>query len=132
MISERTKAALAAAKARGTRLGNPRISEAAALGWASLEAATAQSDANVLPIVRELEAAGVTSRNAIAAELNKRGVRTARGGAWTHVQVGMNPDRIAINHANFAGRNTRREGWAGEPQDKSEAAARKGNRHAAA
>jgi len=39
--------------------------------------------------VREIEAAGITSRNAIAAELNRRGVRTARGRAWTHVQVGM-------------------------------------------
>jgi hypothetical protein len=32
--------------------------------------------------------AGATSHNAIAAKLNERNVRTARGGAWTHVQVG--------------------------------------------
>ena len=32
--------------------------------------------------------AGVTSHNAIAAKLNERNVRTARGGRWTHVQVG--------------------------------------------
>ena len=89
MISERTKAALAAAKARGKRLGNPRLSEAAALGRASHKAATAQRDANVLPVIRELEASGVISRNAIAAELNRRGVRTARGGSWSHVQVGL-------------------------------------------
>jgi DNA invertase Pin-like site-specific DNA recombinase len=93
MISTRTKAALAAAKARGTRLGNPRVVEASALGRAALEAATVQRDANVLPIVREIEAAGMTSRNAIAAELNRHGVRTARGRAWTHVQVGMLLDR---------------------------------------
>jgi hypothetical protein len=30
----------------------------------------------------------ITSRNAIAAKLNERNVRTARGGKWTHVQVG--------------------------------------------
>ena len=47
----------------------------------------------MLPIVREIEAAGVTSRNGIAAELNRRGVPTARGRAWTHVQVGMLLDR---------------------------------------
>ena len=33
-------------------------------------------------------AAGAMSHNAIAAKLNERNVRTARGGAWTHVQVG--------------------------------------------
>ena len=32
--------------------------------------------------------AGATSHNAIAAKLNERNVRTARGGVWTHVQVG--------------------------------------------
>jgi DNA invertase Pin-like site-specific DNA recombinase len=102
VISERTKAALAAAKARGKRLGNPRIAEAAALGRAALEAATARRDANVLPIVRQIEASGINSRTGIAAELNKRGVRTARGALWTHVQVGMmlararRPGEIAV------------------------------------
>jgi DNA invertase Pin-like site-specific DNA recombinase len=89
MISQRTRAALAAAKARGKRLGNPRLSEASAVGRANHEAATARRDANVLPIIRELQSAGVTSLNAIAAELNRRGVKTARGGRWSHVQVGM-------------------------------------------
>jgi hypothetical protein len=42
----------------------------------------------VRPIIDEIVAAGATSHNAIAAKLNERNVRTARGGAWTHVQVG--------------------------------------------
>jgi hypothetical protein len=42
----------------------------------------------VRPIIDEIIAAGATSHNAIAAKLNERNVRTARGGAWTHVQVG--------------------------------------------
>jgi Recombinase len=42
----------------------------------------------VLPIIEEIERAGITSHNAIAAKLNERNVRTARGGRWTHVQVG--------------------------------------------
>jgi hypothetical protein len=37
---------------------------------------------------RKIERAGVTTHNAIAAKLNERNVRTARGGKWTHVQVG--------------------------------------------
>jgi len=42
----------------------------------------------VLPIIRELEASGVTSRAGIAAGLNARRIATARGGRWSHVQVG--------------------------------------------
>jgi DNA invertase Pin-like site-specific DNA recombinase len=87
MISERTKAALKAAKARGKRLGNPRLSEAAALGSAAGKAAADQRATNLLPVIREIQAAGTTSANAIAAKLNERRVPTARGGRWTHVQV---------------------------------------------
>jgi hypothetical protein len=42
----------------------------------------------VRPIIDEIVRAGATSHNAIAAKLNERNVRTARGGVWTHVQVG--------------------------------------------
>ena len=38
--------------------------------------------ANVVPIVRQIEASGVKGSRAIAAALNARGVRTARGGDW--------------------------------------------------
>jgi DNA invertase Pin-like site-specific DNA recombinase len=88
MISERTKAALKAAKARGTRLGNPQLAKAAKRGTAAVKANARQFAANVLPIIGEIERAGITSHNAIAAKLNERNVRTARGGKWTHVQVG--------------------------------------------
>jgi DNA invertase Pin-like site-specific DNA recombinase len=88
MISERTKAALQAAKERGTRLGNPHLDKAAKRGTAAVKANARQFAANVLPIIEEIERAGITSHNAIAAKLNERNVRTARGGKWTHVQVG--------------------------------------------
>jgi DNA invertase Pin-like site-specific DNA recombinase len=88
VISERTKAALKAARARGTRLGNPRLDEAAKRGTAVLKANARRFAANVLPIIREIEKAGAASLNAIAAKLNERNVPTARGGRWTHVQVG--------------------------------------------
>jgi DNA invertase Pin-like site-specific DNA recombinase len=88
MISERTKAALAAAKKRGQRLGNPNLAKAAKLGTAALKANTRRFAANVRPIIEEIMRAGATSHNAIAGKLNERNVRTARGGVWTHVQVG--------------------------------------------
>jgi alkylated DNA nucleotide flippase Atl1 len=37
---------------------------------------------NVLPVVRQIQAAGVATHRAIAEALNARGIRTARGGAW--------------------------------------------------
>jgi len=89
MISERTKAALAAAKARGTLLGNPRLPEAAAIGRANQRAAAERHAANLLPMIRDLQASGIVSHNAIAAALNARGVPTARGRKRSHVQVGM-------------------------------------------
>jgi DNA invertase Pin-like site-specific DNA recombinase len=88
MISERTKVALAAAKRRGKRLGNPDLADAAKRGTAAVKANARRFAANVRPIIDEIIAAGAMSHNAIAAKLNERNVRTARGGAWTHVQVG--------------------------------------------
>src|SRR5262249_48737553 len=88
MISERTKAALQAAKARGKKLGNPHLEAAARNGVAALKASADRFASNVLPVIRELQKTGITSANAIAAKLNERGIRTARGGKWTHVQVG--------------------------------------------
>jgi DNA invertase Pin-like site-specific DNA recombinase len=88
MISERTKAALAAAKKRGQRLGNPNLTEAAKHGTAAVKANARRFAANVRPIIEEIIRTGATSDNAIAAKLNERNVRTARGGKWTHVQVG--------------------------------------------
>jgi DNA invertase Pin-like site-specific DNA recombinase len=88
-ISERTKAALAAARARGTRLGTPDPEGAVKRMGAALKAKATQFAANVAPIIREIRAAGYTSHNAIAGQLNARKVATARGGQWTHVQVGQ-------------------------------------------
>ena len=91
---ERTKDALAAAKARGTRLGNPRIAEAQAKGSATNKAKAIEHDAGALPIVRAMQAKGASLRM-IAAELNARGVRTARGGTWAATQVSAILSRAA-------------------------------------
>jgi DNA invertase Pin-like site-specific DNA recombinase len=86
-ISERTKVALAAAKARGKKLGGPRLATARR---ASIKARSELADAfaaNVRPIIKEVQASGVTSLRGIARALAARGVKTARGGDWSDVQV---------------------------------------------
>lgn len=82
LISARTKAALAAKKAAGAKLGNPRAAEAAVKAHAANRAAADQFAVNVLPIIREIQAAGHTKLREIAESLNAGGVRTARGGRW--------------------------------------------------
>jgi hypothetical protein len=42
-----------------------------------------------MPIVRQIEASGVTGLHGIAAALNDRGIRTARGGAWHNSQCAI-------------------------------------------
>ena len=91
MISTRTKAALAAARARGKRLGNPNLAALQAVG-AGKPGWTAGADSNracankfawdVLPVVEAIRADGITSLEGIANALNSRGILTARGGRW--------------------------------------------------
>jgi hypothetical protein len=86
-ISARTKAALAAAKARGVKLGGPKLKQAQRRGVASNKANADRFAANVLPIIQQIKASGATSLRAIAKMVNARGIATARGGVWTPVQV---------------------------------------------
>jgi DNA invertase Pin-like site-specific DNA recombinase len=86
-ISDRTRAALAAAKARGVALGwsMPGRAEeqrhAARKGAQSNAMKADQHAANVLPVIRQIAARGASLRQ-IADELNTRGMKTARGGLW--------------------------------------------------
>ena len=90
LIGERTKAALAARKDRGAKLGNPRNArEAAAIGRQSIVEEANALAANVMPIIASLRESGVRDLRGIAAALNDRGVRTARGGRW-HVSNAKN------------------------------------------
>ena len=88
MISARTKAALAAAKARGKVLGGYRggpVPDAKKGGEAVAEAADAFA-VRVSPIAREMQEAGLSLRQ-IASELASKGIMTARGGAWSATAV---------------------------------------------
>jgi DNA invertase Pin-like site-specific DNA recombinase len=87
MISSRTKAALAAAKARGKKLGGPKQAIAAKLGAEANKEAAKKFAANVVPIIHQVKASGATSLRAVAAALTARGIPTPRGREWSAPQV---------------------------------------------
>jgi DNA invertase Pin-like site-specific DNA recombinase len=91
-ISARTKGALAAAKARGKRLGwaiESRAEEAKRASAAAAEVRVEAADkfaGQVGPLAASLAAEGRSLR-AIAAELNERGITTPRGKQWQATSV---------------------------------------------
>src|SRR5215210_3752654 len=100
MISKRTKDALAAAKARGKRLGGNR-GNLRAVGDKGREISravrirkAAARTADLAPIIAEIRASGATSLGRIAKALNERGIRTPRGSEWQPVQVRRVLERV--------------------------------------
>lgn len=92
MISARTKAALAAAKARGVKLGGDRGYRPVAppdgrLGGVAVRERADRDAHQVAGIIADIRASGATSLHAIAKALTERGVTTPRGGAWTATAV---------------------------------------------
>jgi DNA invertase Pin-like site-specific DNA recombinase len=88
LISQRTKAALAASKARGKKLGGYRGGPVVdgTKGTAALRKAADDFAASVGPVVRDMRGNGLTLRE-IAVKLASDGIRTARGGQWTAMAV---------------------------------------------
>jgi DNA invertase Pin-like site-specific DNA recombinase len=92
LIAQRTKDALAVAKARGVKLGNPNGAQhlKGRGNREAVEAVTqdAQDRAKVLAgVLEDLRAQGITSANGMAKALNAQGIATARGGQWTATSV---------------------------------------------
>lgn len=105
MISARTKAALAAAKARGVRLGNPNLaagSPAQARAANAVKTRRAQvRAADVLPFIEQARHAGATTLQQLADALASRGVPTpsGSGGRWHPVQVARIMGRYRASNA---------------------------------
>ena len=85
-ISKRTKDALAAAKARGVKLGSPNPRAGALASAAVRREKSAQASEKALPIITSLRDAGASLR-AIASKLNDAGIKTALGGKWYAASV---------------------------------------------
>ena len=96
LVSERTKAALAAAKARGVKLGGDRgyrpaappdgIKGSAAASEARRQVADHAAH-SLAPVLEQLRQAGVASLGGLAAGLNARGIKSPRGSEWTATAV---------------------------------------------
>ncbi|CAA2157069.1 DNA-invertase hin [Methylobacterium brachiatum] len=100
-ISERTRAALAQAKARGVKLGGdrghmPRIAAQGRTASLAVRQGKAKARAaDLLPVIAEIRSAGATTLTAVADTLNARDIPTARGGQWSPVQVRRVEERAA-------------------------------------
>jgi DNA invertase Pin-like site-specific DNA recombinase len=93
-ISKRTKEALAAAKRRGVKLGNPngaaalrKAGKGNAAAVARVQEAAHQRAEDLQPVIQELQEHGITGLRAIGRALNERGVVTPRGGKWHPTSV---------------------------------------------
>jgi len=100
MTSKRTRDALAAAKARGVKLGNPRkrsriVGGEKRVGWddalrkgrGTIMDKADQFAVNVIPVIEAVKSSGIETLQGIADALNNRGIETRRGGAWHPMTV---------------------------------------------
>jgi len=83
MISQRTKAALARSKKKlGGFRGYVPTDADRAKAIEAKQVQASERDADLIPIIGELQAAGVTSLRGLASALNGRGIPAPLGGQW--------------------------------------------------
>lgn len=95
LISQRTKAALGAARARGTKLGNPDMAAMSARAADAKAGSAARFAELVCPHIKGIMARGITSRRAIARELDAMRVSSFTGAPWSGVAVANVLARLA-------------------------------------
>jgi DNA invertase Pin-like site-specific DNA recombinase len=102
MIGDRTRAAMKAAKARGQAFGNPNGADALIrAGRGNTATCTAQKEsanaraADLADVLEDIGSKGFKTLKAQAEELNKRGIKTARGGQWHPSSVANTKARLA-------------------------------------
>jgi DNA invertase Pin-like site-specific DNA recombinase len=84
-ISARTKLELERAKASGTKVGNSRLADARTKGTAAQIAIADDITVRILPMIESIQARGIVRLRAIAEELMRLNIRTARGSSTWHV-----------------------------------------------
>jgi len=87
LIGTRTRAALAAAKVRGVKLGNPDLQGARERAIQQIRQAADNHAAAVLPLIQQIQQNGANSLRQIAERLNAQGILGPRGGAWHATSV---------------------------------------------
>lgn len=101
MIADRTRKALAAAKARGVVLGGDRgnlpavSARGRVAGLVVRQAKASQRAADLAGILADIRNEGAESLQQIADALNAKGIQAARGGEWKPVQVKRVLDKVA-------------------------------------
>jgi DNA invertase Pin-like site-specific DNA recombinase len=91
MISGRTRAALAAAKARGVKLGNPNFggirNQDTELARTQIQRNADRFARNILPEIEKILGESISSLTEIATHLNNSRIGTRRGKNWTPMAV---------------------------------------------
>jgi DNA invertase Pin-like site-specific DNA recombinase len=103
LIGERTKKALAAAKARGVKLGNPNGARALrgkqtgnAEAVSCIKQKAAQRAVDLHGIIGSIKRSGVTSVRGVADELNRQGISAPRGDIWHPTAVARVLKRLSL------------------------------------
>jgi DNA invertase Pin-like site-specific DNA recombinase len=82
VIGQRTRAALAVARARGVKLGCQDGKKLSHLGVRAIQAKADTRAANAQAIIAQLQHSGLNTYKALATALNARGIITPRGCLW--------------------------------------------------